>query len=98
MDLMKLVLLVKVQLTHPTTYYHLLLRTLQIRTKVSLQLLMNLQEVLIKSRLGVAPAALRPLAPRALPVQKKLTTGYYSLNVSSQLSARKSDQKGLVWM
>ena len=52
MDLMKLVLLVKVQLTHPTTYYHLLLRILQIRTKVSLQLLMNLQEVLIKSRLG----------------------------------------------
>ena len=47
---------------------------------------------------GVVPAALRPLAPRALPVQKKLTTGFYSLNASSQLSERKFDQKGLVWM
>ena len=68
MDLMKLVLLVKVQLTHPTTYYHLLLCILPIRTKVSLQPSMNLQEVLIKSRLEVAPSALHPLAPRAVPL------------------------------
>ena len=48
--------------------------------------------------LGGGPTALCPLAPRALPVQKKLTTGFYSLNASSQLSERKFDQKGLVWM